>query len=282
MKLALRRRRSAALPMSEDDIRAVWQCASLLIGYPDDELRGRLPLLGDVAARLPKAAGAPLQRLIGDLAASDPETVRREYVETFDYTRRCAPYLTYFAYGDTRKRGVALVQFKQAYRHAGAELRDADAELPDHLAIVLEFGSGVDLHAGLKLVLDHRAGVEVLRLALQDAESRWADAIAAVCATLPPLEGDEHAAVARLIELGPPNEEVGLAPYAIDPRLNPDPAADDPWSSQGRSGQGVPGQGGQGQGLVEAIRPAASRQAHPLSSALTRPTSASPSEGAPA
>ncbi len=234
MRLALRRRgRGLGLPiglaMSEDDVRATWQCASLLICYPDDELLARLPLLTDVARRLPPACGEPLERLASALAAGDVEELRRDYVATFDYTRRCAPYLTYVGYGDTRERGAALVRIKQAYRRHGVRLLDDDAELPDHLAVVLEFGATADLAAGAKLLLDHRAAVEVLRLALLDAGSRWADAVVAVCATLPPLVGDEMDAVARLVQDGPPREDVGLAPYAIDPRLNPHPADDATW-----------------------------------------------------
>ncbi|MFF4737038.1 hypothetical protein ACFY2W_14295 [Streptomyces sp. NPDC001262] len=38
-----------------------------------------------------------------------------------------------------------------------------------------------------------------------------------VRATLPPLTGDEHTAVARLAAEGPPEEEVGLAPFAPEP-----------------------------------------------------------------
>ena len=36
----------------------------------------------------------------------------------------------------------------------------------------------------------------------------------AVCATLPPLRGEERDAVRRLAAEGPPEEEVGLAPFA--------------------------------------------------------------------
>jgi nitrate reductase delta subunit len=38
--------------------------------------------------------------------------------------------------------------------------------------------------------------------------------IDAVTATLPPLRGDERDAVRRLAAEGPPEEEVGLAPFA--------------------------------------------------------------------
>ena len=132
-------------------------------------------------------------------------------MQTFDHKRRCCLYLTYYAYGDTRKRGMALLRIKQAYRAGGLELR-AD-ELPDHLAVVLEFAATGDAQAGRTILLEHRAGLEVLRLALTDAGSPYVDVVRAVCATLPPLAGDDRAAVARLVAAGPPVEEVGLQPF---------------------------------------------------------------------
>jgi nitrate reductase delta subunit len=60
------------------------------------------------------------------------------------------------------------------------------------------------------LLLAHRAGLELLRLALLEAGSPWAGVVTSVCATLPPLRGDETTAVARLAAQGPPAEEVGV------------------------------------------------------------------------
>ncbi|OLP72959.1 nitrate reductase molybdenum cofactor assembly chaperone [Salmonella enterica subsp. enterica serovar Javiana] len=145
-------------------------------------------------------------------------------METFDVTRRGCLYLTYFAHGDTRKRGLALVQFKQAYRRVGVEL-DAE-ELPDHLSVVLEFGASYDKDVAWRLLNDHRAGVEVLRMALAERGSPWHDVVAALVATLPDLRGEDADKLAALVAEGPPAEEVGLdlAPYALDPRLNPRPS----------------------------------------------------------
>ena len=69
-------------------------------------------------------------------------------------------------------------------------------------------------------MLDHRAGLELLRLSLRDLGSPWASLIDAVTATLPPLRGDERDAVRRLAAEGPPEEEVGLAPFAA-PAVQP-------------------------------------------------------------
>ena len=82
------------------------------------------------------------------------------------------------------------------------------------LCVVLEFAATVDQERGRSLILDHRAGLELLRLSLADMASPWAALIDAVTATLPALRGDERDAVRRLAAEGPPEEEVGLAPFA--------------------------------------------------------------------
>ena len=75
-------------------------------------------------------------------------------------------------------------------------------------------------------MLDHRAGLELLRLSLRDLGSPWFSVVDAVCATLPPLRGDERDAVRRLAAEGPPEEEVGLAPFAT-PQFSPNAGAID-------------------------------------------------------
>jgi nitrate reductase delta subunit len=187
-----------------------WQAASLLLGYPDDELAAQLPLLRDEIGRLPLATAAPLALFV-DYARSTPTLdLARHYVEVFDHTRRCCLYLTYYGHGDTRKRGMALLELKTVYRRAGLDL--GPDELPDHLAVVLEYAA-TDPPAGRRLLLAHRAGIELLRLALTDRRSPYSDVVRAVTSTLPPLAGDERAAVQRLAAQGPPTEDVGLAPY---------------------------------------------------------------------
>jgi nitrate reductase delta subunit len=188
-----------------------WQCASLLLASPDEQQRSQLPLVGDVAGRLPRDLGDPLAQTVSTLGDASLQELQEQYVATFDTRRRCSLFLTYFLHGDTRQRGTALLRFRQAYLRAGHVLDDT--ELPDHLAVVLEFAATVDPEEGRRMLLDHRAGLEVLRLALHDMGSPWAGAVTAVSATLPALRGDERDAVRRLAAQGPPEEEVGLSPY---------------------------------------------------------------------
>lgn len=220
------RREPRARVLSADDLSAAWQSASLLLDYPGADMPERLALVERAAAGLPERVGEPLADCVARLAEVPLTQLQEEYVDTFDSRRRNNLFLTYFAHGDTRKRGLALLRFKQTYLRAGAELdesTDSGAELPDHLCVVLEFAATVDQSAGRQLMLDHRAGLELLRLSLAGESSRWAGAVQAVTATLPELHDSDMDAVRRLAAEGPPEEEVGLSPYE-KPGFDPGPA----------------------------------------------------------
>ena len=213
-----------------------WQAQSVLLSSPDEELTGRLPVLRRAASAPRPPVGRPLHPFHDHAARTPLPDLAADYVATFDHRKRCCLFLTYYAYGDTRKRGLALLRLKQSYTAAG--LRLTDDELPDHLAVVLEFGSIAGPDAGKDLLRQHRAGVELLRLALAEAGSPWADVLASVSATLPPLRGEERQAVARLAAQGPPEEQVGLEPFAPPEYMPPSPYAPQPLlSPQPRGGR---------------------------------------------
>jgi nitrate reductase delta subunit len=197
------------------DVAVARQVAGLALQYPDTELLCRLPMLRSAVGTLPTPVGGPLGGLLDHLARTPADTMAADYVATFDLSRRHALHLTYFTHGDTRKRGLALLRVKQTYRRFGYVLDDCGdhAELPDHLSVVLEFAATVDASAGSRLLQEYRAGLELLGLALTEANSPYAAATTAVSATLPPLHGSVREAVARLAAEGPPGEEVGLDPF---------------------------------------------------------------------
>ncbi|NUW44233.1 nitrate reductase molybdenum cofactor assembly chaperone [Nonomuraea rhodomycinica] len=192
--------------------------ASVLLGYPDERLVEALPLLTMTVDRLPAGeAASRLRAFLTHLATTPLPRLAEDYVATFDLKRRCCPYLTYYTYGDTRKRGMALLRFKHAFREAGFE--PAGGELPDHLAVVCELSARGGVTQAGRLLREHRAGVETLHRALREERSPYADVVAAVLATLPPPNARERAAALRLVQEGPPEEQVGLEPYAAgEPR----------------------------------------------------------------
>lgn len=216
-----------AVPLELDEVRAVWLAVSWLIGYPGPELYERLERMRGLVKGLPVAVSGPLLEAIRSLEERDELEVRSEYVETFDTRRKGCLYLTYFLNGDTRKRGMAMLEIKDTYRNAGLEV--SDEELPDHLSYVLEFGAAHDLHAALAILLKNRAGIELLRIHLQESGSAWAGVLTALCATLPALDSNDISEVHKLAAEGPAEELVGLAGYGDDGSLDMPPADMSPY-----------------------------------------------------
>lgn len=187
-----------------------YKLASVLLQYPTVALFDGLGQLAHAASEGARASRTPFGIFLDWLSRTSPDAVALHYVEVFDLRKRCALYLTYYRYGDTRKRGMAMLSFKAAYRAAGFE--PSSGELPDYLPLVLEFAA---LHPrGEKLLRAHRPDLELLLRGLRHAESPYARVVEAVCAQLPGLRRPDQALVRSFWESGPPAEEVGLEPFA--------------------------------------------------------------------
>lgn len=104
---------------------------------------------------------------------------------------------------------MSLVELKAAFREAGFVF--SEAELPDYLPVLLEFTAAV---GDLGLLLRHRPGVELLRLALTEDGTAYASVLEAVCSVLPGPSPKDRAAARALAAAGPPSESVGLDPDA--------------------------------------------------------------------
>ncbi|MFG2603032.1 nitrate reductase molybdenum cofactor assembly chaperone [Streptomyces sp. NPDC048514] len=150
----------------------LYQAAALCLTYPDDDFVARLPLLRQAAPQL---------RAFTDHAALIPlQELAAHYVQVFDFKNRHSLYLSWWHDGDTRRRGVSLVRFKEVYRKHGLEF--SGEELPDFLPAVLEFTART---GDTTLLTDHRAGLEQLRARLADNGTPYAGVLEAVCVTLP-------------------------------------------------------------------------------------------------
>jgi nitrate reductase molybdenum cofactor assembly chaperone NarJ/NarW len=209
------RKLATAAELSERDQSLVWRVAALLLDYPSTQTIAMTDQLISAAAQLPASVHTPLLDFLDHFRSADPLQLAARYVETFDMRRRASLHLTYYAYGDTRKRGMALLRFKHAYRQAGQKI--GDGELPDYLPMVLEFAATIDHVQGKRLLAEHVPVLELLRLSLQDSGSGYASLLTAVLATLPPVSTADRRRIAELAAEGPPEEDVGLEPFAMDP-----------------------------------------------------------------
>ncbi|MGV9675845.1 nitrate reductase molybdenum cofactor assembly chaperone [Nocardia sp. NPDC003482] len=179
---------------------AFHQAVAHCLDYPDQALYQRLSLLEACAPRL--------RPFLAHVAATPLAELAEQYVRVFDFQNRHCLHLTWWLDGDTRRRGESLVALKRAYREAG--LDPVGDELPDYLPMVLEY---VAATGDSTILRTHRPGLELLRLALDDADTPYASVVSALCATLPGPSPRDRAAARALARSGPRAENVGLAPY---------------------------------------------------------------------
>lgn len=183
-----------------------------LLYYPDEELLAKLDLIADAIESLPDKMRIPLESFLAHVHDTPLRDIQQHYVGIFDMKRKACPYLSYWTDGDTRNRGVAILRFKAIYRDAGFDLNPR--ELPDHIAVVLEFAS-MDPLNGEALLHAHLAPIGLLRDALFQMGSVYYHVVDGVLATLTQITPDVRARMAELANSGPPVEMVGLEPFSI-------------------------------------------------------------------
>ncbi|MFF0217040.1 nitrate reductase molybdenum cofactor assembly chaperone [Streptomyces vinaceus] len=187
--------------------------AGCVLQYPGDHFHDELPRLRAALAGAPAEAAALLGSFLDEAGELTAIELCARYTATFDTRNRRCLYLTWWVDGDTRRRGLSLVRLKRIYRDFGLEF--AGEELPDFLPVALEFAARRE-EAGVELLQEYRAGLELLRLALTESGSPYARVLEAVCATLPGPSPATKAEAKALARNGPPQELVG-AGSALEP-----------------------------------------------------------------
>jgi nitrate reductase delta subunit len=183
--------------------------ASSLLVYPDQKYVQTREEMMVLANHIEPAFAEPLLAFFNATADLTLEDIQKHYVEIFDMRRKCSLFLTSWTHGDTRNRGMALVYFKEIYKRCGVTI--TDEELPDHLAVVLEFAALKNPGEGRLLLGEHRAPIELLKDALHSANSYYAFVLDAVVATLPKMTPEIEKRARDLAITGPPQEFVGLS-----------------------------------------------------------------------
>ena len=198
----------AAVPMSAQDAVIAHMAASILLDYPTPERQRQFSMVRASVISLPAPLRIAFEAFFTAIDGWSEQQLETHFTATFDLKRKCCPYLTYYAAGDTRRRGMALVRFVEAYRAAGWQV-DAD-ELPDYLPMVLEFCALSDSPIAQELLAAHRDGIEVLRTALEKFQSPYARLVEAVSLSLPKIDDETRERYLNLVNEGPPTETVGM------------------------------------------------------------------------
>lgn len=115
---------------------------AVLLHYPNDAIQTSAAELTTALERDGLLSGRALAAVIAfieRLRDGDLLELQTEYVDTFDRGRSRSLYLFEQVHGESRDRGQAMVDLRQAYRAQGLEI--TASELPDYLPLFLEFCS---------------------------------------------------------------------------------------------------------------------------------------------
>ena len=150
-----------------------------LLSYPDATLREHLPelraALRDEAA-LGEARLNEIDQLIDRLSSQRVLETEAAYVEMFDRGRGTSLHLFEHVHGDSRDRGPAMVDLIKTYEEAGLDLNAG--ELPDHLAVVLQYASTQPPGQASAFLSEVAHILQALFSALNKRESAYASVLA--------------------------------------------------------------------------------------------------------
>lgn len=109
--------------------------ASRLLSYPDDQAETDYDIIKDAINDL-GAVSRPLHNAVDSIHFLPLEERKQTYVATFDLKKKHALYLSAHEFGDSPKRGAALIRLQKIVNEAGFEREDG--ELADFIPMLME------------------------------------------------------------------------------------------------------------------------------------------------
>ncbi|WP_232699252.1 nitrate reductase molybdenum cofactor assembly chaperone [Brevibacillus daliensis] len=122
----------------DDQTRIVLAIASRILSYPTEAFKSEQ---ADIEAVIREdISSKPLRKTLAQAVApiydKSKWRIMEHYVETFDLKEKAGLYLTAHELGDSRKRGIALIELRRMIREAGFEC--GDDELADYIPMLYE------------------------------------------------------------------------------------------------------------------------------------------------
>lgn len=152
-----------------------YKILSVLLDYPRKEAQALLPKIPELLEKdglLNHYSIKCVSKFIESFRQEDLLDWQQTYTGLFDYMPTTSLYLFDHVYGDSRKRGMAMVDLKQLYKIEGMEI--VDNELPDYLPLFLEFiATKNNKQEGANLLAEARLILEKIETNLKKAKSAY-------------------------------------------------------------------------------------------------------------
>lgn len=158
-----------------------YRALGCMLTYPERDWIEALPELMEVLAQdglVGRGRLAELRALAGALQAADLIEAQEQYVSLFDRSRRVSLHLFEHVHGESRDRGMAMVNLGELYAAAGL-LADPN-ELPDFLPMYLEYLSVLPPEQARRSLADVGAILQAIHARLTERESPYKVVFAAL------------------------------------------------------------------------------------------------------
>ncbi|MEG1521013.1 MAG: nitrate reductase molybdenum cofactor assembly chaperone [Bacteroidales bacterium] len=124
-----------------------YKILSILLDYPTEDTVKVLPSVMPILEEEKLLNRVSLRNMLSFLENVEKQDLlewKEKYTSQFDYAAATSLYLFDHVYGDSKKRGMAMVDLKQLYASEGMEI--SSGELPDYLPVLLEFIANSQTH----------------------------------------------------------------------------------------------------------------------------------------
>lgn len=146
-----------------------------LLAYPEEDVQRNIDEAGALLAIRPELAVGErgmLEDFLEWFGGQPLLDLQAQYVETFDRSKKVSLYLFEHVYGESRDRGPAMVELREAYREQGLEIDSR--ELPDFLPMFLEYCSELPEEQARSWLEEIGEIVQQVHVRLDNRGSRYA------------------------------------------------------------------------------------------------------------
>ena len=158
-----------------------YRALGCMLTYPERDWIDALPELMEALAQdglVGRGRLAELRALASTLQAADLIDAQEQYVGLFDRSRRVSLHLFEHVHGESRDRGMAMVNLGELYAAAGL-LADPN-ELPDFLPMYLEYLSVLPPEQARRSLGDVGAILQAIHARLTERDSSYQAVFAAL------------------------------------------------------------------------------------------------------
>ena len=148
---------------------------SILLSYPDDELKKSIIFISDILKKENILSNNDL-KLMDDfifyIKKNNLLFLQESYVSIFDRQKHFSLYLFEHIHGDSKERGMAMIDLNDLYKKINLEILKQN-ELPDFIPVFLEYLSLTSKEQASLLLGEIINIITTLRLRLQAIKSSY-------------------------------------------------------------------------------------------------------------